>query len=582
MKQLIICLCLFAAIYTYAQTDTTINRVVTVERDFQPVIQSAGKIDQRPIILQPDLQLNPVVYSTYSTPLAVGHNIHPLQVAETKFTPQAPLNGVLEGAVGYRNTHLLFGYQLQKKNNDLNLYANHDAYWGKDAQSQSKIGMNFTHHFNKVDIYFNVEGAQEYWQYKQRISKNNEVSKWFTINELKYRNNIWAANTNIGIVSTYNNPIQYRIQTGYKLLAATPLKTEHQVRSLINLFWSNDTHTAGLNANVQNYLYSTTTSKKDLYITPHHALRIEPFYRYNKNNLLLHVGVNLDLNIDPLIQNIWFTKSDKLSFAPSPNIQLEWHTKNRFFHLYADVKGSYGTAAMEEIFAYNRYVSYKYDDLHAAPYTPIDATLGFKLRPSKTLLINIYGGYAMVFDQFINISNISEYGWKNTMPPITPPDSTHITSAIYELGLSNYQQWKVGGALHYHYRDIVELNINGNYYFFKRTEPLQPGIIEPTDPQQIAYDRPNWNLKARVDVHIDSKWSIYSDNYFAGSRWAYTSEGDKQIKPIISLNIGGQYAINRWLLVYLQLNDYLNRKDEIFYGFQSQGIHFLAGVRWQF
>ena len=135
--------------------DTTINRVVTVERDFQPVIQSAGKIDQRPIILQPDLQLNPVVYSTYSTPLAVGHNIHPLQVAETKFTPQAPLNGVLEGAVGYRNTHLLFGYQLQKKHNDLNLYANHDAYWGKDAQSQSKIGMNFTHHFNKVDILVN-------------------------------------------------------------------------------------------------------------------------------------------------------------------------------------------------------------------------------------------------------------------------------------------------------------------------------------------------------------------------------------------------------------------------------------------
>ena len=128
----------------------------------------------------------------------------------------------------------------------------------------------------------------------------------------------------------------------------------------------------------------------------------------------------------------------------------------------------------------------------------------------------------------------------------------------------------------------MELNVNGNYYLFNRTEPLQPGIIEPTDPQQIAYDRPNWDLKARVDVHIDSKWSIYSDNYFAGSRWAYTSEGDKQIKPIISLNIGGQYAINRWLLVYLQLNDYLNRKDEIFYGFQSQGIHFLAGIRWQF
>ena len=581
MKRLMMSICLCLAIYTYAQTDTTLNRVVTVERDFQPVIQSAGKVNQRPAVLQHDLQLSPVVYSTYSAPLSVGHNIQWLQASETQFTPQAPLNGVLEGAVGYRNTHFLFDYQIhQKKKHSLYLYANHDAYWGKDAQSQSKIGMNFTHHFNKVDIYFNVEGAQEYWQYKQRISKNNEVSKWFTINELKYRNNIWAANTNVGIVSTYNNPIQYRIQTGYKLLAATPLKTEHQVRSLINLFWSNDTHTAGLNANVQNYLYSTTTSKKDLYITPHHALRIEPFYRYNKNNLLLHVGVNLDLNIDPLIQNKWFTNSDKLSFAPSPNIQFDWHTNNRFFHLYADIQGSYGTAAMEEIYAYNRYVSYKYDDSHAAPYTPIDATLGFKLRPSKTLLIDIYGGYAMVFDQFINVSNISEYGWKNTMPPIIPPDSTHLTSATYELGLSNYQQWKVGGALHYHYRDIVELNVHGNYYFFRRTEPIKP--VEDTEHHPVAYDRPDWDLKARLDVHIDSKWSIYSDNYFAGSRWANTSDGNKQIKPIISLSIGGQYIINRWLSVYLQLDDYLNRKDEIFYGFRSQGIHFLAGVRWQF
>ena len=55
-----------------------------------------------------------------------------------------------------------------------------------------------------------------------------------------------------------------------------------------------------------------------------------------------------------------------------------------------------------------------------------------------------------------------------------------------------------------------------------------------------------------------------------------------ELKPIISLNFGAQYAINRWLIVYAQLNDYLNRKSDIFYGYQSQGIHFLLGVRWKF
>ena len=63
---------------------------------------------------------------------------------------------------------------------------------------------------------------------------------------------------------------------------------------------------------------------------------------------------------------------------------------------------------------------------------------------------------------------------------------------------------------------------------------------------------------------------------------AATTQGDKRIQPIVSLNIGGQYAINRWLMVYAQVNDYLNRRDEIFYGYKSQGIHFLLGVKYKF
>ena len=51
-----------------AQNDTTLKRIVTVERDFQPVIQSAGKINQRPNILSTDIPLAPVIYSTYTAP----------------------------------------------------------------------------------------------------------------------------------------------------------------------------------------------------------------------------------------------------------------------------------------------------------------------------------------------------------------------------------------------------------------------------------------------------------------------------------------------------------------------------------
>ena len=564
-KRLMIFVCLLTAVSISAQNDTTISRVVTVERDFQPVIQSAGKINQQPTILQEKLQLNPVVYSTYSAPLSVGHNIYPLQVAETKFTPQAPLNGVLEGAIGHRNTHLLFGYQLHKKKNNLHLYANHDAYWGKpdlvtDAQSHSKIGLDYTYNFRNLDFYTNVEGTVSHWYYYIPTS----YESYGKVCVGPGGNFLWDAQANVGIKSIRNNAFQYRIQSGYTIMGEGYHPDEHIVNTHIDLKWTNNIHTAGINAHVKNNFFYNEH-------VPHnrHALRIEPFYEYTKNNFLLHAGVNLDMNIDSFIDtDQWLSKTDNIGFAPSPNIHVAWHTTDNLFHLYAKAEGSYGTAMRDEQLRYNRFNLLKVTQ-HIAPYTPIDATIGFKLRPIKTLLMDIYGGYAWM-GQYATYVEIETY-------------PNFATSIEYFLSQQYYQQWKVGGAVHYHYRDIVEINVNGNYYFFRGIEALKPGITtELTDPLQVAYDRPNWDLKARVDVHIDSKWSIYSDNYFAGSRWAYTSQGDKQIKPMIQLSVGSQYIINRWLSVYLQLDDYLNRKDEIFYGFESQGLHFLAGVKWKF
>jgi outer membrane cobalamin receptor len=160
------------------------------------------------------------------------------------------------------------------------------------------------------------------------------------------------------------------------------------------------------------------------------------------------------------------------------------------------------------------------------------------------------------------------------METVLQDNSTGIQE--YKLWQNNEQQWKVGAKIHYHYKDIIDVNLAGNYYFYPM-DPNSQNVNETT-----TFDRPNWDAYARIDAHIDSKWSIYSENYFMGSRWAYVNKDKQQLKPTISLNIGGQYTINKWLHVYLQLNNYLNRKNDIFYGYQSQGCHFLAGVKYKF
>lgn len=589
MKRFLIILSIFATTASYAQNDTTLSRVVTVERDFQPVIHSAGKINQRPSIIDCEAQLNPVVYSTYSAPLSIDYNINLLRASETRFINQAPLQGLLEGAVGYRNSRFQFAYRIhQKKQMSLNLYAKHDAYWGRDALSQSQVGMWVARHFQNIDLYFAVEGNNDYFSYFGRYYDGVNGLKAHSVFEKMYLNGpyinmtdqdwqtLWQASAKIGVQSTSNKPLQYRIQTGYQAYIATHYAIEHQIRSQADISWQSTKHQAGIKAYVQNNLYSSISQTSTIPTpAPRHAIRVEPFYEYNDKNIHLHAGVNIDMNIHT---GQLLSQNENISFAPSPNIQFEWNMMDNIFHIYANAQGSFATGTLQEYMGYNRYLNIVDGLSFASPraYTPVDAQVGFKIRPIKTLLIDIYGGYAYM------------WGVCNMMATI---DTLHANAPAgirdYTLWQSDYQRWKVGAAVHYHYRDILSINLAGNYYFYQQEpipsmDPTAPYFQEMHTKATTIFDRPNWDALARIDVHIDSKWSIYSENYFAGSRWAYTTLGKKQLKPTISLNIGGQYAINRWLIAYLQLNNYLNRKNDIFYGYQSQGIHFLVGVKWKF
>ena len=296
---------------TQAQ-DTVFNRVVTVERDYQPEIEQTQAITTTPTFIQYTPQLNPVVYSTYSNPLSIGYNLHALPASTTKFSTPTPLNGVIEGALGYRNTHMLFAYQIKhKKTMSLALYANHDAYWGKDALSQSRLGMLATRHFSGADFYFGLEGQNEAFAYQLDSMAYKAVFPWRTF---------WNAQAKIGVQSTKKDGIIYRIQTGYNAFFATNHAIEHQVRSYLDFAWKADYHKAGIRASVLNAFYTITDTTVTASIAPRHAIHLEPFYEFKSKNIRLHAGVNLDHNIG---NGQLISDAENISFAPSPNVEFE-------------------------------------------------------------------------------------------------------------------------------------------------------------------------------------------------------------------------------------------------------------------
>lgn len=582
----------------FAQQDSALHRSVTVERDFQPVIQAAGKIATKPAVVETKIESSQVHYSDFTAEVTPQATFNPLLSQPTRFEPGRKYNGYIRGALGHPNTLLDFGYHLDDtKNSILDVYAHHRAEWGLAALSKTNVGLNFTHTYSKCDLYFGLSGGNifyhkygHFYDYSQTFgmwAKNDEAyPKPYTIGD-QDKTSLWTAEVYLGVKANAKQDVQYQVQTGYMLFAKAGAVSEHQLRTKGSFDWHSAEHHVGAQLYVQNNFLQLNDAlgiPNSLYQKSRHNFRIEPYYAYEGTRLRVHVGVNFDLNIGKGHQIL--SKTENVSFAPSPHINLEAQIAKQWLTIYADIEGSLGFGSLQSYMEENRYSM-----IHAgiirpcAPYTPVDAELGFHIRPHRDVLIEIHGGYAyMMYEDFWIATANSTTVFEPLNKPLMAGDFIHDHA-------DNYQRGKIGGQLNYHYQDLVRVNLHGDYYIWKG--------------DTTVYDRPNWELGLRIDGRINKNWSLYSDNHFAGKRLALATDGEHWLAPTIDLNLGLQYDM--WvgkvknestkgktnnnalrpepqpnLTLFFQLNNWLHRKNEIYYGYRSQGINFLLGATYRF
>jgi len=580
--------------------DDELNRSVLVERDFQPVIQAAGKVATKPAVVETTIEPAPVEYSTYTAQVSPEASINPMLSQPTRFETSRPYDGYVQGAIGHPNTLFRFGYHVDDgKKSILDIYANHRAEWGTATLSKTKLGLNFTHNFSNCDLYFGLNGGNifyykygHWYDYSQphgMWAKNKESYLPHTVTDLD-KTSLWTAETFIGVKANAKQDVQYKVQTGYMLFAKPGAVAEHQIRTHASFDWNSERHHVGAVVYVQNNFLQlrgnlAATINDSLYRSRHN-FRIEPYYAYEGTRVRLHIGVNLDLNLGRGQNSL--SGVEQLSFAPSPHINLEAQIAKQWLTIYADVMGSHGLGTLQSYMEENRYrlIHAGIIEPHAASYTPVDAELGFHIKPHRDVMLELHGGYAYMIHEDVWIANTQA----NTFKPLNAPI---IMAGDFTYFHTNYQRGKVGGQVNYHYRDVVRVNLNGDYFIWSG--------------DTTVYDRPSWELGLRVDGRIDKNWSLYSDNHFAGSRAAIAFDGttytEHTLRPTIDLNLGVQYEMHVGkserltmrgdgqvlrpepqpnLIFFFQLNNWLHRKNEIYYGYRSQGINFLLGATFRF
>ena len=597
----------------FAQNDSALNRSVTVERDFQPIIQAAGKVSTKPAVVETNIEPTPIEYSHYTASVQPTATFNPLLSQPTRFEPTAPYNGYVRGAIGHPNTLFGFGYHLNDgKNSILDVHAGHHAEWGTATLSKSKLGLDFKHTFSTCDLYFGVEGGNIYYNkyghwydYSTFYTTNRDFGGWEK-NKVAYNQphiggdkditSLWTAEAFVGVRSNPKQDIQYKVQTGYMLFSKPGAVSEHQIRTHGSFDWSSEAHHVGANIYVQNNFRqlrnALASAIPDSLYHNIHNFRIEPYYVYEGKRVRVHVGVNLDFNIGRGQNEL--SATENISFAPSPHINLEAQIAKQWLTIYADIEGSHGFGTLQDYMEENRYrlIHQGIIEPHAASYTPVDAELGFHIRPYRDLLFEIHGGYAYMIHQDVWVANAD-----SASIAIGGVNKKMVGAGDFTYFHTNYQRGKVGGQINYHLRDILRINVNGDYYFWSG--------------DTTVYDRPNWELAVRIDGRIDKHWSLYSDNKFVGGRKALVYNGatntytEHLLRPILDCNLGVEY--NMWvgkvrasgktgyrdtgvlkpepkpnLTLFLQVNNWLHHKNELFYGYRSQGINFLLGATYRF
>ena len=591
-----------------AQNDSVLNRSVTVERDFQPVIQAAGKVATKPAVVETKIEPAPIEYSDYTAEVNPGTAFHPLLSQPTRFTSSDPFHGYVRGALGHPNTLFDFGYHLDDgKKSILDVYAHHKAEWGLATLSKTKVGMDFAHTFSTCDLYFGLNGGNvfyhrygHFYDYSSTHgmwAKNSEsYPKPRTIGETD-KTALWTVEAFIGVRSNPKQDFQYKVQTGYMLFAKPGAISEHQIRTHASFDWHSDAHHVGMIAYVQNNLLQLTglaAAIPDSLYSNSHDIRLEPYYAYEGKRFRIHLGVGLDMNVGAGHNAL--SSIEDLSFAPSPHIRMEAQIAKQWLTIYADIDGDHGSGSLQDFMEENRYclIHQGVIDHHFASYTPVDAELGFHIRPYRDLLIEIHGGYAYMISATNLMANADSAQFFLLRKTLFAPGD-------FGYWYGDYHRGKIGGQLNYHLQDVVRINLSGDYYIWK---PIGDSVV---------YDRPSWELGLRIDGRIDKHWTLYSDNRFVGSRTArvYNEPAntvvDVTLRPTIDLNLGVQYDL--WvgkakgasgleiredhaqvlrpepkpnLSLFFQLNNWLHRKNEIYYGYRSQGINFLLGATYRF
>lgn len=574
-----------------AQKDTILTRQVLLEREYNPTLQDASKINTTPNIYTPVIKQGNINFVSSTPQIKLENNqlgaSAPGDIkTNVDFSKKrgylilgAGTNGNFDGAAGYRI--------LDSEKDKLDLFGDYDAtsgsikylekenYLDEDVKAKySNAGINLKYQHTFEPSILSIGGSFRNTGYN--YYGNSFYPKGGATNPYDYKSkqNVNVFNFGIGLRSSENNEgsLKYignlaftHFDTKYGLTSLNDGLKGEQLDLGVNVFTEFDADkTIGIDGSI---MYQTISDQdwfidKDAY---------HKFFNVQGTPYIKFLGANWDVNLGA---NVNFLFDTKVGFSLAPNIKanVRINDVNKF---YAEIGGGVNNNTFLDILQENRYVNPASRIEYSK--TLYDAKIGFSSGVVSGLEFDIFAGYKQT-----NKDHLYVY---------TPSGTTASAWSIVGTPLyANISTGHIGGQLKTALIPYTDLSAKITAYFYN--VKYRDGYVTMVDPasfsEKKAWGRPSFTAELNADVKPIDKLTLSVNYLYGGGRKAaylsVLSSGnpDVKMKDINELNFRGEYQITDWLSVNARLNNILYQRYELYYGYPLQGFNILGGLSLKF
>ncbi len=567
MKAKYLIIAIFAALSTavFAQENPDgglDEQTLIIYSEYTPVLKDANRIQFLPVIVD-TIKVNPeFIYNVQPTLFKTRFTPTPITAASLKGEPLKPLdNGLIKIGVGnYLSPNIEVYYNNRReKNYSVGAFATHHSSHGtiKNVADQ-KIYGGFNNSVVDVfgkrfmgsstltgDIKFSTNqshfyGYNPYLDVDSAIIKPRQKSEM----EMARYNRLRAE---VGLVSNNSskNRVDYDATLAYQLFFTNLKDKQNQINLKADVSKLVKVNRYGMDLG---FLFNNNTI--DTLVYNEVFLDLNPYFRHYTKSWQIQIGANTtgELGGDSVIYHFY------------PNIYFQHNVSNTIIP-YAGFKGYIQNNNLVFASTVNPFVN-RFNNYEVTNYAQV-IDIGLKGNISKNIYFHINGNYS-------KIDNMAFY----------VNDTSLDLDNKFVLEYTNVERFAGYGEFALRNIGKFSFSLKGHYYYYSYIRNWDNFGEKP-------WHMPNVDVSLKTNYQFNDRLNFGIDVDFIGNRYAkeYDNAGsivEKELKPIIDVNLFGEYRFASNFYAFLNLNNVTGQKQYVWNNYMSQGFNAMGGIKYLF